>query len=1114
MSFLKCTRRFLSVVLPLALLAACGGGQGGDASSTGGLASVAVSGGGVTVDVLATQSWGGGYNGAVRISDTSFASPITSFQVVFKLSGSAGLAVPGWNGTISGPDASGNYTAKSPDWLQYQPIRAGAAWDVGFTGTGTFSGSTIVSLTINGQVIPIGGDSTPPTVSLATSAASVTTPSTITLTATASDNVGVTRVELYDGATLVATKTAAPYTQTVAFTAANNGTHAYTAKAFDAAGNSATSSAVNVVVSIGDIIPPTVSLASSATSVTTASTITLTATATDNVGVVRVEFYDGTTLLGSKTAAPWTQTVALTAANNGTHSYTAKAFDAAGSSATSSAVAVVVNIGGDNQAPTVSLASSATSVTTATTITLTATATDNVGVTRVEFYDGTTLLASDTASPWSQTVALVAANNGTHSYTAKAFDAAGNNATSAAVSVVVNIGDTQAPTVSLASSSVNVTTASTITLTATASDNVGVARVEIYDGATLLATKTATPYTQTVSLTAANNGTHSYTAKAFDAAGNNATSAIVAVVVNIGDTIPPTVTLAATPTSITTASSVTLTATASDNVGVARVEFYDGATLLVSDTAAPYQFIGGMTSANNGTHSFTAKAFDAAGNSATSTAVSVVVNIPVSGTVWRVNTGGRITKNGTVFPVHCGAWFGLQGRYEISTDSANPRGAPMEQYVGNTFWASTHNRTVMQTMNEIKAAGITVIRLPVVHQTLDANDPQGKNFLKNYSGIINDPTYPMTNSRQGLESMLKAANAAGLYVLLDIHSCSNYVDWRKGRLDARPPWVDSTRQNYDYKREDCSCASDNNPSTVTRVQAYNETIWLQDLKTLAGLGQQLGIDNIMGIDIYNEPWDYSWQEWKTLTEHAYTAINSVNPNVLLFVQGISGSHGNQLGVGSTPQPTPYSALTTKCAFASSTNCAVNPNWGENLYEASTNPINMPKDRLVFSPHTYGPSVAVQPMFMDGTQAACAGLEGDAAAAAKCNIVINPTLLKQGWDEHFGYLKALGYAVVVGEWGGNLDWPKGKASLRDQQMWSYLPAASPGVDQQWQNAFTDYMVSKGIESCYWSINPESGDTGGWYTTPYDPNTNTGGWGEWGAFDSRRNALLQKVWTGIP
>src|SRR5215813_2737149 len=53
---------------------------------------VAVSGGGVTVDVVTTNVWQGGFNGAVRIIDTGFASPITTFQIVFQLAGSAGVS--------------------------------------------------------------------------------------------------------------------------------------------------------------------------------------------------------------------------------------------------------------------------------------------------------------------------------------------------------------------------------------------------------------------------------------------------------------------------------------------------------------------------------------------------------------------------------------------------------------------------------------------------------------------------------------------------------------------------------------------------------------------------------------------------------------------------------------------------------------------------------------------------------------------------------------------------------------------------------------------------------------------------------------------------------------
>jgi aryl-phospho-beta-D-glucosidase BglC (GH1 family) len=462
--------------------------------------------------------------------------------------------------------------------------------------------------------------------------------------------------------------------------------------------------------------------------------------------------------------------------------------------------------------------------------------------------------------------------------------------------------------------------------------------------------------------------------------------------------------------------------------------------------------------------------------------------------VFRVDAQGNITKDGVIFPVRGGSWFGLQGRYEPASDPDNPRGAPMEQYIGNVFWAPS-GRTIQQDLNEMKALGINVIRLPLSHQTLDPNDPQGTDFLKN------DPSVQIANSRLALETIVKAADEVGIYILFDIHSCSNYVDWRKGRLDARPPYVDATRDNYDFKREDSSCAATNNPASVTRIQAYNETIWLQDLTTLASMGTELGVTNIIGIDIFNEPWDYTWQEWKTLSEHAYTAINAVNPNILIFVQGISASAGNQDGTPNTITQVPNGSS------------GIDPNWGENLFEAGANPPAIPKNRLVYSPHAYGPSVFVGRQFADPAQPECAALEGDDFGDAECNIVINPTLLRQGWEEHFGYLKDLGYAVVIGEFGGNMEWPHGTASLRDQNRFGYLP--NDTTDEQWQNAFVDYLISKGItDTIYWSINPESGDTGGIYTTPYRAGTNESGWGTWGPLDTKKVALLQRLWNAVP
>jgi Bacterial Ig domain/SMP-30/Gluconolactonase/LRE-like region len=93
--------------------------------------------------------------------------------------------------------------------------------------------------------------------------------------------------------------------------------------------------------------------------------------------------------------------------------------------------------------------------------------------------------------------------------------------------------DTSKPTVSLTSSSTNVTAPGSITLNATASDDTGVTNVEFFEASTKLGEKSTAPYELSMSLTAANNGSRTFTAKASDAAGNNATSSAVTVTINV-----------------------------------------------------------------------------------------------------------------------------------------------------------------------------------------------------------------------------------------------------------------------------------------------------------------------------------------------------------------------------------------------------------------------------------------------------------------------------------------------------------------------------------------------------------------------------------------------------
>src|SRR5439155_2269427 len=105
------------------------------------------------------------------------------------------------------------------------------------------------------------------------------------------------------------------------------------------------------------------------------ATVTVSATATDNVGVVGVQFQlDGVNLGAEDTAAPYTVSWPTPSASNGAHTLTAVARDAAGNTATTSAVSVTV----DNALPTVSLSAPAPAASVSGTVTVSATATDNV----------------------------------------------------------------------------------------------------------------------------------------------------------------------------------------------------------------------------------------------------------------------------------------------------------------------------------------------------------------------------------------------------------------------------------------------------------------------------------------------------------------------------------------------------------------------------------------------------------------------------------------------------------------------------------------------------------------------------------------------------------------
>ena len=96
-----------------------------------------------------------------------------------------------------------------------------------------------------------GGDTTPPTVSVTSPANGATVSGALAVNATASDDTGVTRVDVLVDGTLAGSDPTAPYSVTVDTTALSSGSHAISARAFDAANNAGTSATVMVTVQNG-----------------------------------------------------------------------------------------------------------------------------------------------------------------------------------------------------------------------------------------------------------------------------------------------------------------------------------------------------------------------------------------------------------------------------------------------------------------------------------------------------------------------------------------------------------------------------------------------------------------------------------------------------------------------------------------------------------------------------------------------------------------------------------------------------------------------------------------------------------------------------------------------
>jgi hypothetical protein len=294
-----------------------------------------------------------------------------------------------------------------------------------------------------------------------------------------------------------------------------------------------------------------------------------------------------------------------------------------------------------------------------------------------------------------------------YNYRVRSRDAAGNLAVSGNFSFKTL--DQTLPSVSISAPAAGATVSGVVAISALASDNVGVASVQFrVDGVAFGARDTASPWTISWNTATATAGSHALSAVARDAAGNATTSAAVTVTVNNTDAIVPTVAMTAPANGATvTGSAVTASANAADNIGVVGVQFkLDGAVLGAEDTTSPYSTAWNTTTTANGSHTVTAVARDAAGNTATSAAVTVTVSnaTTVSTTIWNASaTPIRIATNDPA-----AVELGVRFRADINGSITGVRfykGASNTGTHTGSLWTNTGTRLATATFSNETASG-------------------------------------------------------------------------------------------------------------------------------------------------------------------------------------------------------------------------------------------------------------------------------------------------------------------------------------------------------------------------------------------------------------------------
>lgn len=317
----------------------------------------------------------------------------------------------------------------------------------------------------------------------------------------------------------------------------------------------------------------------------------------------------------------------------------------------------------------------------------------------------------------------------------------------------------------------------------------------------------------------------------------------------------------------------------------------------------------------------------------------------------------------------------------------------------NTF-DGLWNSKMEPTVKAIADHGFNLIRVPMSAQLIN-EWAAGKYPQANFNQAYNAAMTKM-NSLEIFDYFLTLAEASGIKVMIDIHSAETNAAGHNVNL-----WYTDKVTVNDY---------------------YAALEWMA--------GRYKNNDTIIAFDLKNEPhgkpyegdaaaiWNDSKKanNWKYVAETAAAKVLAKNPNVLIMVEGTEIYPKNSKG--------DYSSKDDKDYYFNW--------WGGNLRAVKDYPIDLGKyqDKLVYSPHDYGPTVYEQPWFKGGYD--------------------YDSLMKDCWHDNWFYIYEDNTApLLIGEWGGFMKEPNLK----------------------WMTCMRQLISTYHLNHTFWCLNANSGDTGG-------------------------------------